>query len=760
MPKKKLWVFIVVFTFCIAITFSQSGYEVSGEVLDENGAPLWGASIFFPELQKGTVSDSLGKFFFSGLPAGILSMKISYLAYETVILSVDTDHPQLPVHVQLKPSPIQGRAVVISGGRYSSQHENAIKIEAISQREILLSGATSFMESITRLPGVSLISGGGGVSTPVIRGLSTSNILFLNNGIRMENYQFSENHPYLADEFGVNQVEVIKGPASLLYGSDAIGGVINSIPEPPAPVGQMKGEAGIQYFTNTSGISGTLGFKNSSDKFSWGLRSGLKSHKDYYDASNDFIPNTRFGSKSIKAFGSCRINRGILRLHYEYLGMEAGLCNEESINLVTGNARKNEFWFQDLNNHLVATKNTFFFTHYKLMINASYQLNGRKLVGSETSYDNLLANMSLHTFNLDIRNIYSRTENAEYTLAVQAMSQINRNHEAVNRILPDYTFHDLAMFGMAQYKFSGSIHIQVGLRFDNRLILVPEQEKSGHTHEEHSGDEEELMEALDKYFSNVSGSVGFTWKLTENLLFRSNLASAYRSPNIAELTQDGVHGTRYEQGSRDLKSQRNYELDISMHNHRKKVLIDISGFYNEIRDYIFLDYTSDTTDEGLRIFRYRQNNAMIYGTELEIELLPLKFLSLKGSYSYLRGQQHNGENLPFIPQNKLSGEIKWEKSGRGFLSSYYMNCAIEYAFRQDQPSLFEMPTADYTLVNAGIGLSFLIRGQNLNFDLTATNLLNNLYINHLSTLKNLGFYNMGRNIMVSIKVPFDIFIRH
>jgi iron complex outermembrane receptor protein len=196
-----------------------------------------------------------------------------------------------------------------------------------------------------------------------------------------------------------------------------------------------------------------------------------------------------------------------------------------------------------------------------------------------------------------------------------------------------------------------------------------------------------------------------------------------------------------------------------MHYHKNIVLIDISGFYNFIRDYIFLDYTTDTTDEGLQIFRYRQNSAGIYGAEVVMEILPVKSFSIKGSYSYLRGKQSNGENLPFIPQNKIKAEVKWKKSMNGFLSSYYVKLGMNHAFNQNNPSLFETSSIDYTLLNAGLGFEFLIGKQNLELDIIASNLLNHVYIDHLSTLKELAYNNMGRNITVSLRVPFGVDIQ-
>jgi len=141
----------------------------------------------------------------------------------------------------LENSIIRGEEIVVTGGFIGAQHNNAVKINTIQSLDLYKSGTPSLMESLKQIPGIDLISKGPGIGSPVIRGLSMSNILFLNNGVPMENFQFSENHPFMVDEVGSARVEVIKGPAALIYGSGAVGGVLNLIKEAPAPEGKILG---------------------------------------------------------------------------------------------------------------------------------------------------------------------------------------------------------------------------------------------------------------------------------------------------------------------------------------------------------------------------------------------------------------------------------------------------------------------------------------------------------------------------------------
>jgi len=205
-----------------------------------------------------------------------------------------------------------------------------------------------------------------------------------------------------------------------------------------------------------------------------------------------------------------------------------------------------------------------------------------------------------------------------------------------------------------------------------------------------------------------------------------------------------------------LQSQRNYEGDLSLHIHSKHILIDLAGFYNYINDYIFLSPTSDTTHDGDFIYRYSQNDAELYGLEVIVEILATHNLGLKGTYSYIRGKQKGDINLPFIPQNKLKFDIKWHRKEVWIFNNFYVKIGTGIVFNQNNPAPFETNTSGYTLLNAGIGFSFNLSNQPVYLDIVGTNLIDEIYIDHLSTLKELGYYNPGRNIMIRLKVPFQV----
>jgi len=731
MKNKFILLFLI---FTNVQIFSQN--IISGFITDaKTKKALPDVYVFIPELNKTSVSDSSGFYQISNMPNGTFTLQFSYIGYKTQIKRLEFTGNKHQLDMQLHQAYIESQEIVISSGAYSSQHENAIKIESIKANKLAEQGGFSIMENLSGLPGVSMISKGKGIVTPVIRGLSTTNIVVLNNGVRMENFQFSENHPIMISEGGIDKVEVIKGPASLLYGADAIGGVINFIHERPAPIGRTRGDAHITYFTNTRGIQSNIGIKHSSKNVFWGLRLNNKSHCDYLQGNGQYVPNSRFNEQAAHLFAGFNKHFGSFKLYYDYDQKKLGLSIPSSVNLVNTADRNPEIWFQDLNDHILVSKNKVFLDEWKLEANFSYQNNHRILKTNPSNEYFVATDMLLQTLTYDIHANWTWKNTRKFIFGYHGMNQNNTNSFAPQHVLPDYNLLDNSLFVLYQQSFSSKFHSQMGLRYDNRWIDVPEQLK---TIENISS---EKSHEITKSYQNISGSLGFTMDLLENLLLRANLASAYRTPSIAELTQDGMHGNRYERGNIDLVPQRNYEVDLSIHFHIDKLKFDVAVFYNQILHYIYLSNTNDSTNSGIPIYQYTQNNSHLSGLEAGIEYQVLKCIKAKASYAHVLGVQENGDYLPFIPQDKLNISLQVK---------------TDFAQEQHRVSPFETPSNSYFLLNASMGSSISIFQQKIFWSVNVTNALNEQYIDHLSTLKPMSYYNMGRNFSFSLKIPFDI----
>lgn len=737
---------VLVFFVLFLLLKVNAQNQINGVVSDSDKQPLPGATIFLPELNKGTTANKAGEFLLNNLPTGKVKIQFSFIGYNTQIKTIDVLPGDNIVNIQLTTSVIQSQEVVVSGGYVSSQHENVVKIDILRSKDISLSGTPNFMESLTLVPGVDMISKGQGVSKPVIRGLSMNDILVLNNGVRIENYQFSENHPLGIDDNDVDRVEVIKGPASLLYGSDAIGGVLNFIKESPAPTGKIIGDYRMQLHSNTLGMNNSLGLKGSSEHFFGGLRVGNKTHADYREGGGDYVPNSRFREWSVNANSGYTGKIGTFKILYDYFKQDLGMTVPAVIPLITGQGRNNEIWYQDLGHHLVSSQNKLYIGRFKWETNISYQSALRKL---QTTLEVPFVEMNLNTVTYESKLYLPSGKNSEFIIGIQGMDQTNRNkNDRASQFLPDADVNNIGGVALAKYTFFEKFTLQGGLRYDvyktETFALGTEGTESYHA-------------PVLKEFSSLSGSAGATYSINDKWIFRTNFAKAYRVPNLSELTSNGMHGNRYEKGNENLNPEDAYEFDVSVHYHGKYLSFDLAGFYNHINNYIYISPTDDTTSTGVGIYRFSQSDANLFGGEAGLHFHPvsLPWLHIQGTYSSVTGKQENGNYLPFIPAHKFRYEIRADYKKLGFLNHSAIKLSALTALKQDTPSPYETVTDGYTLINLGFNTDITVFKQTLVFGISANNLFDTKYYDHLSTLKPLHYYNEGRNVSVSLKIPFE-----
>lgn len=741
---KNIWIiFLVLSTF----QFAQAQNKISGIITDQNQSTLPGASIFILDMHKGTVANNKGFYELSNLPNGKIKIQFSSLGYATHIETVELSGESVELNISLHETVIEAEEIVITGGYNSTQHENAVKIEQLKINPLEIKSTPNFTEVLTQVPGVDMISKGSGVSKPVIRGLSMNDILVLNNGVRFENYQYSSHHPLGIDEFGISDVEIIKGPASLLYGSDAIGGVINFIKEKPAPIGSIIGDYNMQLFSNTQGMTNNLGIKGASKKFYGGLRAGQKTNADFLQGGGDFVPNSRFNEWSVKGHAGFTDKIGTFKLYYDYNEQKLGLVEEEAVEAITERGRKNEIFYQQLNTHLLSSQNKLYLGSFKLDVNSAYQNTELSHIGEENQYE---LQMNLATLTYEAKLHLPSSEKSDYILGFQGFNQNNTNiNDRETILLPDANTQNYSGFVLLQYTFFDKLKLQTGIRYDSKIISSETTGIMG---------EAGYREALDKSYGSFSGSLGATFHVTESLLLRANFASAYRTPNLAELTSNGPHETRYELGNQNLTPENAYESDISLHYHIDNLTFDLAGFYNIINNYIFITPTGNESENGLPIYQYQQANSTLIGGEAGIHIHPLavKWLHLKSTFASVIGKQENGDYLPFIPAHKLRFELSVEKEKLGFLRHAFASVISTTAFDQNYAAPDETTTPGYSLLDLSIGGKIKVQNQFVSLSISANNVFDTQYIDHLSTLKEVNLYNPGRNISLNLKIPFGI----
>lgn len=353
--------------------------------------------------------------------------------------------------------------------------------------------------------------------------------------------------------------------------------------------------------------------------------------------------------------------------------------------------------------------------------------------------------MKLNTFNYDAKYYLPNLGKVESILGVQGMRQENENFGA-ELLIPDAEVNDLGIFGTANYQW-GKNTVQAGLRFDARKITTETHGAEG---------QEGYFAGIDKSFSSFNASAGFKNNSIQNLIFRLNIASGFRAPNLAELTSNGVHegSNRYEIGNAGLKNEQNFQIDVNIEFKSTHFELFANGFYNHINNFIFVAPNGTVIDAN-DVYDYIQANAQLFGGEAGIHFHPhpLDWLHITSSFESVTGKKQNGENLPLIPANKWNSNLKIDFGDAKWLQESFASLNVEHLFSQDRTGLFETESKDYTLLNLALGGRIKFREKvTMDLNCNVNNLLNRNYISHLSRLKNDGIPNMGRNVVFGMNL--------
>jgi len=713
--------------------YSQN--SLIGKITDsDKKTPVLSASVYIPKLDLETKTDDNGNFSFNTISNGFFKLIIYKSGYKTKSQIINLNNEKNEIKISLNPSIIEMDEVIVSTPFHKLQSENIMKVEKIKILDYKKNGSLSISDGLTDIPGVQNISTGLSIGKPVIRGLSSNRVLVYAQGIRLENQQFGEEHGIGINDSGIEMVEVIKGPASLLYGSDAIGGVIYINPEKFLASNSSNFNFENRFFSNTSGYNTSLSRKWSSNKFKYILRISKNSHADYKTKKYK-VTNTRFEDIDYKGGLKYQEKNFQTELRLNINDSKIGIPSSFS---AQSNNRVPMFPYQSIINQIYSVKSTLFFNKSSLEFMLGYNQNDRKEFEEDHYHEDEeheegpSLNMKLKTITYDAKYNLPISNKLELIIGSQGMNQNNINY-GEEKLVPNAQTKDFAVYANSDIHLE-NFDLQLGLRTDLRQINIAKSNSL-------------------KY-NSFNGAFGIRTNLMDNVIIRMNFASGFRSPNLAELASEGVHhGTnRYEIGDINLKKEHNFQTDISFQYLSDHLKIDLNGFYNNVKDYILLSPTNKII-KNLDVFEYKQNNAKLYGGEFLIHYHPhpLDLLHLKTSFETVIGRLEDNSSLPLIPAKSIKQliRINFKKNRES-----YMFFKIKSTFDQNNVSQYEVKSKRYTLISCGLGSQFNFLNNPVKYNIAITNLTNKLYIDHLSRLKSEGIYNMGRNITLGINYNF------
>ncbi len=770
--RMRTFILLVIIIAVSHIVAAQN--TIKGIVTDKNThEKLAGASVFIPELNKGTATNENGMFTLSGFSKGNFTVQISYLGFQTRIQKINLNGTDFSLNILMEKAAIVVNEVVISGAYFTSQDESPQEIDVVKKAEMLQTGASTVMDIICKVPGVSAITTGPLVSRPIIRGLSGNRVLTVVDGVRFETQQWDEEHGIGINELGMDRIEIIKGPATLLYGPEAMGGVVHFIEEQPAAIGHIMGNIYGSLHLNNLGINAAADIKGATDKYNWGFAALAKMLPDYYFNGYSFrAPNTRMNEIGIK--GNIGINRkwGSSVLSYQFNQAYYGILDGKDIvknpdgSFINKDTAEVDMFpseveapYHSVTDHKISSKTTLLAGNSRFTVVLGYQNNHRTEFednGTKAGYN--YVDMTLQSGTYDAKWYLPTYKNFSCIIGVQGMYQSNKNSaEARTQLVPDATINDIGILALTKYNLK-RLNFTAGIRYDARNMSTISIVKDSTLN----------MPAISKSYNNVSASIGATYDIEDLLLLRANFATGFRTPNLNELMSNGVklESQHYEIGNVNFEKEQNKEFDISAIFKTENFSIEAAAYLNTIHNFIHLAPTGImvksnlTSSTKVAEYRYQQADAQIKGGEAGIDIHPsgLSWVHYEIKLSTLKATRTDSSlYLPMMPTEKIYNTLIFNFNQYKQFKNVFFRIGTVTALEQNKVAANELSTPGYTLLNASIGVSRKVwKFNNVEFSLAVNNALDKVYMDNLSRLRTFGISNPGRNIVLSLRIPFDI----
>jgi len=819
MKKKYSYLVILPMLFLSFFANAQKN-ELAGNINEKKtGKAIEGAFVYIEDLKIGAVTNKEGHYKLADLPKGTYTVAIRSLGYAEVI-AVVAIKGYVNYDFTLTPAPYEENEVVVTGNSMASDLRHTPQpIVEVSHDYLLQNAATNIIDALSTIPGVSGITDGQSISKPVIRGLGYNRVVVVNDGIRQEGQQWGDEFGIEVDPNAVDRVEILKGPASLVYGSDAISGVINFLPEPTLPQGHINGDLLLNYQTN-NGLINTAGhIAGNLNGITFSARIDNTMAHAYQNSVDGYVFNSQFSN--FNTDGTIGIHRkwGYSQLHFSYFELRTGIV--DGVKDSTGAFMKHTtddngapsakeatnqelrsytpFLINQLVKHTkVVWDNSISIGKGRIIARIGWQQNSRQENNNISIPNTLNIWYLLNTINYDFRYVSPTKNDFDYSVGVNGMKQMSQNKGTL-LLIPEYDLFDLGAFAIANKKI-GNLTLSGGIRYDARQF-------NGHDDYIDSGGNQlpandpnaiHRFAAYSSNFNGASGSVGAAYRVSKHFYVKANIAKGFRAPNVAETGSNGIHdGTVvYEIGQSNLQPESSLELDLTPGIKTKDFNAEISVYTNNISNFIYakgLNSLSTAGGDSLNsstpgfgnapVFLYDQTNAVLTGAEVMLDVHPstAKWFDWYTAFSTVSASLQNVPDsvkyIPFTPPARLKSEITINapKLSKTFNNAYF-RIGIFYSFEQSNVykqayeyngSTGVVPTSPaYTLLNAGFGSDIMNHKRKvMSVYISLNNLTDVAYIDYMSRFKyyinsinggsQVGVNNMGRNISFKILVPLD-----
>ena len=722
---------VIIFLLTSTPFLAKAQNQFSGLVSAVNNKiPIKGAQLNIYDLKVSAYTDSAGRFNFKNLPVGEYLVEISSEGYAKLIEKVFIKGSINNNFLLNKQGIVLNEVVVTGLSTATDRRNNPVTVTVVNNNSLLQNSATNVIDAISKVPGVSAITDGQSISKPVIRGLGYNRVLTINDGVQQIDQPWFDEFGIEADPNAVNRFEILKGPASLAYGSDAIAGVINLIPEGPKPEGQVNGELLFNYQTNNGLINNMLFIGGTNNGISWSARVDNSKAHAYTNPVDGYVLNSQFSNFNTDGTIGLYRKWGYTQLHASYFDMETGIVdgtrdsvsgalerpvaypglnNGQPIYVLPTQQEKASYTPFVINQHIRHTKivwdNSIALGSGRLKAIFSYQKNQRQENNDSTEPD--------------VSDIYyssnGATYNVQYVLPAASGFKLSEGVNGVYQssqslgtllLIPNYNYFEIGGFSTIEKQY-GKLNLIGGLRYDNRTFTGADHWVDSTNQapvSRYTANAIHEFKGFTSHFNGMSFSFGGAYNFNKALYIKANIARGWRAPNVAECAANGVHdGTVvYEIGDNKLQPETNLEEDITLGANTPNFDFELNLFNNHIDHFIYAQGLktasgADSINNSLNavglgaapVYKYKQGAALLYGGELMFNLHPIAipWVELNTTLSVVAGGLLNvadsAKYLPFVPPTRITANLKFPiLNKKGPISNAYFKFGVLDCFEQ------------------------------------------------------------------------------
>lgn len=787
------------------------GQSLSGTVIDSvSGQSIPGAIVYIPQLNLDATTDENGYFRINSIPKGTYELEIMIMGYATITKQVVVKDGATCHCAMCTSSRCSMNEVVITAlGNLTNTQRSPVPVTLVTHDMLLQNTSSTAIDALALQPGVNETTEGAGTTKPQINGMGFIRVLTLFDGERETDFEWGDDHGVLIDPYAVYDAEIIRGPASLQYGSSAEGGVIYFKSQPFAQDGTTQGSVLTEYQTNNGLIGNSINIGGNRHGFVWELSAGNEETHDYWNPKDGYVwgtawqqDNARLTLGLIKKWGYSRISFSALQRR-----IQVPNGNRDSTGRFMFDAPVNGAWFPTKTNFLaydptiapdkILNEYTLWWQNSMNAGKGSIELD----IGFTESVHHDIDSGTIGDENMQVSDIpYNLKYQIIDNTGLKFMVGSNGMYEYESNLIappapyiayyeiPNYTELNMGGYALLEWNHN-NLTLSGGLRYDdinfkgqgmNLLYYnTPEQEIVP------PGTYESVVQftGFNNTYIGPSGSIGASYQLPENNYLKLNLSKSYRAPAINELTSNelNIGSNAYDLGNINLKAEQGYQVDFAYGNNGKDVSFEADGFYNYINNFIFAGRTGNYS-MSYPVFQFDANSAMFYGVSGFFNIHPeeTRWFEVDNGftyvYSYFPGQSDSSNHAPWTPAPRLTTEVKLKLSDKknSILKSTYIEFGQCKYWAQSNiySALYtELSSAAYSLYNAGLGTSFVNpkTGKVIcSLYINCTNLMNTGYADHLNlaqyfysvngnlvtvTNTHQGIYNMGRNVGFKLLFP-------